>query len=165
MRALFLFVAVAACDTGAKPAPPPPPPTAEPPAPKLTVHMKRTRCYGSCPAYEVTIASDGSVRFVGEEFVTVDQATGHISRDQLRALSQLIDAAHFFELHDRYVDAGCKSVWTDSPTTTIDITRDGRKKSIERYHGCEGAPLELDELANSIDLIAGTAPWVGPRHD
>jgi hypothetical protein len=156
MRALLL-VAVVACDAGAKPARP------RDAAPvDLSVHMERTRCYGSCPAYQVDIASDGTVSFVGEAFVVSERGTRRISRERLRAISELVDAAQFFELRDEYVSEGCTGVWTDNPTTKIRIVRAGKTKTIERYHGCEGAPIALDELAAAIDVAAGTAEWVGP---
>src|SRR5262245_12378029 len=124
MRVVLAVAVLAACDTGAKPTKPPPAvepakpvvEPAKPPAPPasvdLAVHMERTQCYGSCPAYKLDIAADGTVTFKGEDFTAAKHGTRHISADRLRALSELIDAAKFFDLRDKYVSEGCKSVWT-----------------------------------------------------
>jgi hypothetical protein len=48
--------------------------TADSAGPRLkvdAVRMHRSVCYGTCPAYEVELRSDGSVRFKGEDFVAV----------------------------------------------------------------------------------------------
>src|ERR1700746_1609053 len=34
----------------------------------LTISLERTGCYGSCPAYTVTIRGDGSVTYVGKNY-------------------------------------------------------------------------------------------------
>lgn len=135
------------------------------PAVDLVVHMERTVCYGACPAYKLDIAADGSVTFLGEEYVASKHGKRRISGARMRALSELIDAARFYDLRDEYVGEGCTSVWTDSPTTKIRVVRAGKVKAIERYLGCEGAPAGLDELASAIDLAAGTDEWIGqPKH-
>ena len=180
MRASVLLVLLLACDGGAKQQAPVPcapaavaahgvvaaphgvPPVAPAADIDLAVHMKRTRCFGSCPAYTVDIGRDGAVKFAGDAFTVAKQATGHISAERMRAIGELIDAAHFYSLRDKYVSAGCTSVSTDSPTVFIEVVRAGKKKRIERYYGCDGAPMALDELSEAIDLAAGTAEWIGP---
>src|SRR5258708_33320598 len=59
-----------------------------------TIHLERTRCYGSCPAYTVTIHGDGRVEYAGTKNVKVTgQQTGRVEPEAVkRLLSQLAQA-------------------------------------------------------------------------
>ena len=50
-----------------------------------SITLERTACFGTCPMYKVTIASDGAVTFQGQRFTkTIGTAKGKITADEFR---------------------------------------------------------------------------------
>jgi hypothetical protein len=127
----------------------------------LNVRLSRTQCYGTCPAYTVTVKADGAVSFVGQKFTkTEGQAEGQIDQVKLRQLIQEFKNANFFALEDSYTERSVGDCSTDGPTFTTALTINGTSKEVQHYTGCE-APDELDALEDKIDEIVGTERWVG----
>src|SRR5260370_31775631 len=127
----------------------------------VSVSLKRTACYGTCPVYSVLIHGNGLVEYLGELNVDVpgDQ-TGRIPPEKLIDLLRDFEGIHFFDLQDRYSEA-C----TDQPTAIISILVDGKNKEVSNYFGgCEGAKsgpqVDLARLAEQIDKAAGSGRWV-----
>jgi hypothetical protein len=130
----------------------------------LVITLERGICFGTCPAYKVTISSDGSVEFEGRYYVKKKGTVRTtISRQQLRLLIAEIESAKYFTLRGRYVknEDGCITILSDHPTVSISITIAGRTKSVEHYHGCKG-PLALEQLTaleNKIDEVINASQW------
>jgi hypothetical protein len=130
------------------------------------VRMHRSVCYGTCPAYEVELRSDGSVRFKGEDFVAVKGTrTASVTSQEMDAVALAVERANFFDLESsyRYKTDGCKEWWTDNPTVDIVVTRAGVTKHVEYYYGCRGIKVaeDIDALSKVIDKAAKTAQWIG----
>jgi hypothetical protein len=130
----------------------------------LVIILERGVCYGTCPAYKVTITADGSVEFEGRYYVKkkgIIRTT--ISREQLKLLVAEIERAKYFTLQDRYVDKedGCVTVLTDHPLINISITIKGKTKSIAHYHGCDGPRVleQLTALEDKIDEVINASQW------
>jgi uncharacterized protein DUF6438 len=132
----------------------------------LMITLERTRCYGTCPAYKLTIAADGAVvferrRWVKQEGETIKSA---ISREQLKQLMAEFKRVKFFSLEDDYWKdwSVCNEVYSDAPSAFTSIRINGKSKAIRHYHGCRGpkVPKELTELENKIDEIVNTAQWL-----
>jgi hypothetical protein len=130
----------------------------------LVIIIERGICFGTCPAYKLTISANGSVEFEGRHYVKkkgVVRAT--ISREQLKHLVAEFEKAEYFTLQDRYVDKedGCAAVRTDAPTVNTSITIAGETKSVKHYHGCEGPPAleRLTALENKIDEVVNASQW------
>jgi hypothetical protein len=123
----------------------------------VEITLRRTVCYGFCPAYTVTITGDGAVRYVGERFVNVvGPASATIPREDVAALLARFDEIGFDQLDDEY-----RGMMTDLPTTTITLVRNGRRKSLVDYGGTSvGMPRAVRDLQAEIDRVAGTAQWV-----
>jgi hypothetical protein len=117
--ALALFACGGAPD-GSRPGPAPlvnvAAPHAEDP---VIIVLERTRCYGDCPVYRLTITNAGRVEYVGEESVKVKgSAKSSISLAEVRRLVDAFEAAdparlaarlpgsapHSAEIHLRYRD-------------------------------------------------------------
>jgi hypothetical protein len=131
----------------------------------LLITMARTVCYGTCPCYNLTIKSDGSVVFEGLDFVKRKGIVkSQISEEQLKTLLAEFDRIKFFTLRDRYLsmDDGCESVRTDHPTTTTTIRVNGRLKKVQHYHGCDVPKIleDLTKFENRIDEIVNTNQWI-----
>jgi hypothetical protein len=127
----------------------------------VSVTLRRTACYGTCPVYAVTIHGSGFVEYLGEIHVDIPGGqTGRIPPEKLIDLLRDFECIHFFDLQDKYSES-C----TDQPTTIISILVDGKTKEVSNYFGgCEGAKsgpqADLAKLAEQIDKVAGTGRWV-----
>jgi ankyrin repeat protein len=121
------------------------------------IQLTRTRCFGTCPDYEVTIAGDGTVEFNGRAYVLIPgHHVAHVPTQSVKELIGAFDKADFFSANDRYA-----ANWTDNPTQTLTITVAGRTKTVIDYVGTSaGMPLALRNLEASVDEVAGTARWV-----
>jgi hypothetical protein len=126
----------------------------------LTIKMTRERCRGACPVYSVTVRGDGSVEYVGEQFV---QDRGphmeSLSRDQLQTLLQKFDDADFFALEDRAFALGL-----DTPRVRVSISVDGRTKEVSSdayYVGAKAGPQDVCvRAAAELDKVIASDRWV-----
>jgi Domain of unknown function (DUF6438) len=126
------------------------------PQPQVLIFLQRTRCFGACPEYSVSIAGDGTVTYEGRSSVAVTgPRTRQISPASVRLLLEEFARAQFSTLKDRY-----RAPVTDLPTTYVSLTIEGRTKTVQDYFG---APKELKDLEALIDDIAGTDRWVLPQ--
>ena len=131
----------------------------------LVIKLERTRCFGACPVYTVSIDAKGDVIYEGIRFVQVQgRATDRIPVARVAALLATADRIGFFELNDQYRTKknpdGSETIVTDLPTTFVTITSGGRTKRIEDYYG---SPDSLKELERQIDDAAGTKRWIKPE--
>jgi CRISPR/Cas system CMR-associated protein Cmr3 (group 5 of RAMP superfamily) len=121
------------------------------------IMLKRTACFGFCPVYTLTIYSDGTVVYEGEEFVkTQGRVETTIDQEKIKQLVSEFEAVGYFSLNDGYVE----HTITDAQTVITSITIDGKTKTIEHYHGDLNAPEQLTELENKIDEIVDSNQWI-----
>ena len=139
-----------------------------------SLELERTRCYGSCPAYSVTVARNGAVRFEtvsGDDgrvtIVAADRAPGALS-----GLAAQAERAGFYAFPDVIAADRvlCPDSATDHPTVTVTIHRSEGTKRVADYRGC--AALASDSLTralaalrafeDSVDVAVNTARWVAP---
>jgi hypothetical protein len=124
------------------------------------ISLKRTRCYGPCPVYGVTVSGTGEVEYFGEAHVA--KAGAHrwrISRRRLDRLAEAFERARYFRLEDGYTSRE----FTDAPGCLTSIEyEDGSSKSIDHYHGDPTAPDALTELEDEIDRIVGVERYTEP---
>lgn len=133
--------------------------------PDTLITLERTRCYGMCPSYKITISADGSVIFEGRHFVKeTGIAKSTISEEQLRELLAAFEEINYFRLRDRYEDDGdgCVGVVTDHPSAFTSIRIHGKSKSVKHYLGCRGVQglEELKKLEDAIDAAVNSAQWI-----
>ena len=126
------------------------------------VTLQRGACFGTCPVYRVSIASDGAVSYDGRRFVRV---TGHrtrkISKKKVRQLYRAFMRADFFALNDRYV-----ARVTDLPTYKLSLIANRRRKTVRDYGGHRmGMPRRVTNLERLVDETAGTKAWIKPDAD
>jgi len=130
-----------------------------------SITLERTACFGTCPIYKLTIASDGTVTFAGQRFTkTQGGATGRISASDFRRLVAEFEKIDYFSLPDDFSPGTkvCPQMVTDMPSTIMSIHLKGKSKTVSHYHGCgnSGALPQLTALENKIDEIAGTQKWI-----
>jgi len=130
-----------------------------------TIMLERSVCFGTCPAYKLTIKNDGSVTFEGHQFTkTKGTATGKISANDFRKLVTEFEKIDYFSLLDAYTPGTklCPQAATDMPSAETSLRLNGKTKSVSHYYGCgnSGALAKLTELENKIDEVAGSQKWI-----
>ncbi len=123
----------------------------------IIITLERTACYGFCPIYSLTIRGNGSVIYEGENFVeTVGKAETVISKEKVEQLISEFEKSDYDSFKDSYTERTI----TDAPSVITSITKDGKTKTIEHYHGDFNAPEELTELEDKIDEIVNSEQWI-----
>jgi hypothetical protein len=122
--------------------------------PYTTITLEREACFGTCPAYKVTLFKDGHATYVGTEYIPrVGHFHGQVDIWDFGRLAYFIDQQRIDTLQGRYAAA-----WTDAPTATVTLTRqDGRIVTIEDYG--EVGPIELWALREAIDAAGQKITW------
>jgi hypothetical protein len=123
----------------------------------VDLRLSRTGCYGSCPAYSVTIHGDGSVVYAGDHSVSI---TGtHNARIAVADFATLLERfrkANFLALKDSY-----RAEVTDQPTYYLSLNLPGKTKVVADYAGGSvGMPAVVTELEDAVDRAADSARWV-----
>lgn len=123
---------------------------------KVRITLQRTGCYGTCPAYIVSISTDG-IEFIGRgSVVAVGNHSDRINPERVRTLAKELEATDFFSMRDSY-----RAGVTDCPTYVLSATIDGHKKEVEDYMGSwVGMPAVISDLEDEIDDVAGTTKWI-----
>jgi cellulose synthase/poly-beta-1,6-N-acetylglucosamine synthase-like glycosyltransferase len=129
------------------------------------ITLERTTCFGTCPAYKVSIFGDGLVLFEGKEFVkTKGDADGRITKDELQQLVREFEKIDYLKLYDRYGDdeKTCPESWTDYPSAITSLNSNGKQKTVHHYLGCRGLTIldQLTALENKIDEVVNTKRWI-----
>ena len=126
------------------------------------ITFERTRCFGDCPVYKVTILNDGTVNYAGEMYVAV---TGtQLAKIEATEFNRLVEYAHrisFFDLNSEYRvrenPDGTASTVTDQPSRITTIYRGETAKRVLNYFG---GPDELAEFEDLIYQVSGVKEWV-----
>ncbi len=127
---------------------------------EILITIEREACFGSCPVYLAQIYTNGTVIYKGKDFVKVKAKRRYkISKDKVRELIKAFEQIKYFSLKDNYQSDEKGMSVTDLPTTITSISLDGKQKKVVNYYG---APKELDELANTIERIAGLDKFIIP---
>src|SRR5713226_416401 len=123
---------------------------------KVAITLERSGCFGTCPAYTVTVSTDGIV-FKGSGFVAAPgKHTDIVDADEVRKLAKRFVAADFYSMDSSYT----ASV-TDNPFYTLSIAIDGHVKKVEDYVGSwEGMPAVITELEEEVDTFGRTERWI-----
>jgi len=129
----------------------------------LSVSFERSVCYGTCPAYTVTIHGDGRVEYVGTKNVKESGTReGRVETAKIKILVSEFERAKFFSLSEDYSEGKCRCrVCTDMATAVTELSVKGKTHRVEHYYGCTCAPKALFELEAAIDKSVDTEQWTG----
>ena len=119
------------------------------------IKFKAAACYGECPIFEMTIASDGTAKYNAIKFNKLEgQFQSIIKKPQLDSLIKLIEKSNFLSLNKKY-----STDWTDLPTYTLTISlKDGQSKTIEDYG--LGGPEKLQNVFRQIFSLRESQDWL-----
>jgi len=159
IRAILVVAALGACDPMPSPAP------AATAADSIT--LERTRCFGLCPAYRLSIARGGAVRFQSLNPGDSKVATSRIAAAAFDSLMREAERIGFRSYPDviQSDQELCGPSATDHPGATVTIQGPEGIKSVADYHGCHGKSerlAELRRLEDRLDSVAGSSRWVRP---
>src|SRR5882762_5300879 len=143
------------------------------PAAADSLVLERSMCYGTCPAYRLSLSSGGVIRFEsrnpGEETRSAADTT---SAAVLASLVSRAKGAGFFQLPGEIAKDSvlCRNRATDHPTVIVTVYTKSGSKRVEDYHGCfETVQSEVVSLIarlrtfeNEIDSTLGSSRWVRP---
>lgn len=136
-----------------------------------TLTIEQSACLFDCPAFKVSIRSDGLIRHSGPTFdYTGGPTESRADQNGLAQLAKALRVARIDEMRDSYQEDtdGCSSSISDMSTLKLTVSR-GRgypNKSVELYTGCMDptVPTErINELIKSIDLVTGTGALLEQR--
>ena len=129
----------------------------------VTVRLERIGCFGTCPAYTVTIQGDGRVEYNGKSHVKqVGTREGRIQIDTIRTLAAEFAKAKFWGLPEEFSESKCSGrVCTDMATAVTELSLKGLTHRVKHYYGCGSAPKALFSLESFIDKSANTEQWTG----
>jgi len=127
---------------------------------KIEISLRRSRCFGMCPSYTVTVGMNEIV-FDGEASVfALGRHTDRVAPEEVRKLAERFIAANFYSMEDDYT-----FFVTDMPTYVLSIEIDGRRKEVRDYVGnWAGMPAVITELEDEVDRSSHTERWIGGRN-
>ena len=122
----------------------------------VSITLRRSGCFGTCPAYQVSVSTEGIV-FEGRGFVVADgRHTDTVDPRAVRELAKKFVAADFYSMRDEY-----RAGVTDNPTYTLSISIDDHAKQVVDYVGpWVGMPEVISELEDDVDAFAHTERWI-----
>lgn len=128
----------------------------------VVIRMERTRCYGSCPAYVLTVHGDGRVEYVSKEGKEpAPPKQGTVAPSAIKTLVAEFAHAKFLSLPDYLLQKCTCRQCTDLPSAITEINVQGRTHRVRHDYGCGCAPKALFELESAIDKAANSELWTG----
>lgn len=129
------------------------------------ITLQRTSCFGTCPAYKITIYDDGKVLYEGMRDVRHEgKATSQITKSDLEALVREFEKIDYLNIDENYTDdpKNCPELWTDNPSAITSLNWKGKTKTVRHYYGCSGSKVaeQLTALEDKIDKVVNTDQWV-----
>jgi hypothetical protein len=129
-----------------------------------SITLFRSRCYGSCPNYEITIFANGRVKYNGYHWVEVKGVMeGHIDPSRLLPLFEKMREIGFWS----YFNGATQRMLPNGDVTYTNLALDVSQFWI-RAIGPNGSrkitfwqEKPLNELGSLIDSTADDARWIG----
>lgn len=127
----------------------------------MSITLERTRCFGSCPEYEVTLTDDGLVTYRGVSYVKErGSKIKRVSPSAFRELVRRFESGGFEQLSPPWKCPPIHVQTSDLPSATLTFRRADREHRVEHYLGDGCAPKVLGELEEAVDQIADVSEWI-----
>src|SRR6266705_7175846 len=121
-----------------------------------SVVLERTLCFGTCPAYRLSVSRSGITHFEsrnpGDDKRRASDSMSANDFEQILIQAHLID---FWSLPGRIADDKhfCPLDVTDNPTAIVTVFTHQKIKRVEDYYGCYWAPAGLRDLERYLDEV------------
>lgn len=124
---------------------------------QVVISLRRSGCFGSCPAYNIEITTEHGILFDGSSYVVAEgKYRAPIDPDEVRAFAKRFLNADFYSMEPRY-----SASVTDCPSYSLSLEIDGRGKEVTDYMGTwVGMPAVIEELEEEVDDFAQTSRWI-----
>jgi len=122
----------------------------------LVAFLERTRCFGACPVYSISIYRSGCVVYEGNEHVKpLGNHFTFIDRSTLEGIGTRAEELRFFELNNEYRNP----YLTDFPSVYVEVRFKGKVKRVHHYDA--EPPRNLVEMEEYIDKLFGDdTKWI-----
>lgn len=129
----------------------------------VEIKLERTKCYGWCPVYSLTLRGDGTGMYRGQKFVIrTGDVPFAVSNEDFRWLLRLFDDLDFFSIDHKPHNISD----VDSEILTLKVG--ARTKSFENRWGRSDSDATdtqfhrgLSDLALAVDNAANVEQWIG----
>jgi uncharacterized protein DUF6438 len=123
----------------------------------LSLVLERIGCFGTCPAYTLTIHGDGNVEYIGKSNVKLKGThKSQIETSVIRNLMSEFARSKFLTLPEYSEEKCTGQICTDMPTAITELQMKGVTHGVRHYYGCRAAPKALFELESAIDKAANS---------
>jgi uncharacterized protein DUF6438 len=129
-----------------------------------SIVLERTFCFGTCPAYRLSLTRAGAVHFRSRNPGDSTAATDRVDPAQVAALAREAERIGFWSLPEviRTDPRLCGAMATDHPGAIVTLYAAARTKRVDDYHGCRDVPPALRRFEARIDSVASSERWVRP---
>ena len=129
-----------------------------------SIVLERTRCFGTCPAYRLSVSRSGKVHFESRNPDDETRATADVPTIQFEWILSKAHHIDFLALPNRIADNKhyCPTTVTDNPTAIVTVFMGAGSKRVEDYYGCYWAPAGLRELEEYVDRVTNAKRWIRP---
>ncbi len=121
--------------------------------PVKVIELKKTRCYGSCPVYTLTIYKNKTAHLVGEKYMDlIGDYKAKVPDNIFEQLMEKFKKSNFFKFRDKYLKRGI----TDLPTTYLTFSYEKQTKTIQDYYG---TPKAIKDLEKEVENLLKILEW------
>lgn len=131
--------------------------------PLVTLHT--SGCFGFCPVFQLTVLSNGLVRYEGQQFVEKEGRDSFmLTPEELRQLKRKVEEVNLWQYPDLI-----KSDIMDAPSATLIVYEGNRMKKVQGSVDRPAPVLELENLlkdlaeAHDFHVKRGVDPRVVPE--
>ncbi|MEF3083183.1 ankyrin repeat domain-containing protein [Luteimonas sp. SMYT11W] len=126
------------------------------PLDQVKISLRRTGCFGSCPAYSVEIQGDGAVTYEGHGWVDVEGVHRYeIPPSQVALLVADITRRNLWSMDSSY-----RAPVTDNPTHVLTLRMGEHVHRIDDYAGVMiGMPRDIREFQAHVDKVGQVEAW------
>ncbi len=133
-----------------------------PAAPVVVVGLKREACYGKCPAFELKLYNDGTIKYYGKANVeNIGYFIAHAGKETIVDIQTRAETMGYFGLNSQYPASGKPQIY-DMPQTTTFVKIDNREHRIANRHD---SPPALFKFENYIESLVENLNWKPIRYD
>jgi hypothetical protein len=133
-----------------------PPPGADliadvPPSTITAITLKKTSCYGTCPAFVVRFTAGDDATYVGQRYAP--RLGRYAGKFRFAPLAAFVDAQHPEAFAPTYA-----TNWVDTPYVTLTIERGSRVQTVTTGM-LSATPFRFQGIVLALDGAAGRVRW------
>jgi len=133
-----------------------------PAAPVVVVGLKREACYGKCPAFELKLYSDGTIKYHGKSYVkNIGYFMAYTGKEMVLDIQTRAETMGYFGLNSQYPSSDKSQIY-DLPQTTTFVKIDNREHRITNRHD---SPPALFKFENYIESLIENLNWKPIRYE